>query len=66
MTGALPIDCIEEMWFSSLDDANATFASAGYLQAVRPIAQQIFSAEGCQSFLAEELVFFDGGRPVAP
>lgn len=66
MTGALPIDCIEEMWFSSHDEASAAFASDGYLQAARPLAQQVFSAEGCQSFLAEELVFFDGGRPVAP
>ncbi len=66
MTGALPIDCIEEMWFSSYADAFAAFASDGYFQAVRPIAQQLFSAEGCQSFLAEELVFFDAGRPVAP
>ena len=66
MTGALPIDCIEEMWFGSDAEASATFASDGYLQAVRPIAQQAFSAEGCQSFLAEELVFFDRGRPVAP
>lgn len=66
MTGALPIDCIEEMWFSSHDEASAVFASDGYLQAARPLAQQVFSAEGCQSFLAEELVFFDGGRPVAP
>lgn len=66
MTGALPIDCIEEMWFGSSAEARAAFASDGYRQAVRPIAEQIFSAEGCQSFLAEELVFFDCGRPVAP
>lgn len=65
-TGALPIDCIDEMWFGSYADAFAAFASDGYLQAVRPIAQKIFSAQGCQSFMAEELVFFDGGQPVAP
>lgn len=66
MTGALPVDCIDEMWFSSSAQASAAFASQGYLQVVRPIARQVFSAEGCQSFFAEELVFFDGGRPVAP
>ncbi len=65
-TGALPIDCLDEMWFGSYADAFAAFASDGYLQAVRAIAEKIFSAEGCQSFMAEELVFFDGGGPVAP
>ena len=66
MTGALPIDCIEVMWFGSSAEANAAFASDGYLQTVRPIAQQLIAGESCQSFVAEELVFFDGGRPVAP
>lgn len=66
MTGALPIDCIEEIWFSSYAEANAAFSSEGYVQAVRPLAQQVFCAQGWQSFLAEELVFFDRGRPVAP
>ena len=66
MTGALPIDCIDEMWFDSPAQARAAFGSDGYLKAVAPIAQQVFSEPGCQSFLAEELVFFDGGRPVMP
>lgn len=61
---ALPIDCIEEIWFDSDAEAMAAFSCLAYTQGIRPIAQQVFCADGCQSFLAEEHVFFDRGRPV--
>lgn len=62
---ALPIDCIEEIWFDSREQALAAFSSDGHARRVAPAAQRVFSPDGWQSFFAEELVFFDQGRPVA-
>lgn len=62
---ALPIDCIEEIWFDSRADAFAACASEGFLWRVYPLARRLFDARGWQSFMAEERVYFDRGRPVA-
>lgn len=63
-TGALAIDCVEEIWFTSKAEAMAAFSCRAYTQRIRPIAQRVFCADSWQSFLAEERVFFDRGRPV--
>lgn len=62
---ALPIDCVEEIWFDSREEMKAAFASPGYAQRIQPIAQRLFAAGSRRSFLAEELVFFTT-RPGAP
>jgi uncharacterized protein (TIGR02118 family) len=62
---SLPVDCIEQFWFDSNIDMREEFASEAYHRRIRPIADRLFSSANRQSFQAEELVFFDAGRPVA-
>ena len=60
---ALPVDCIEEIWFDSVIEREAAFDSAGYARGSRSVAERLFSGNHRSSFLAEELVFFERGRP---
>ena len=62
---ALAIDLVEEMWFASPSALHAAFASADYRQHVAPVAERLFAAEGRQSFVAHEAMFFDG-VPLTP
>ena len=61
---ALSVDCIEEIWFASSADMTAAFTCAEYAQAIAPRAARLFAASRRSSFLAEEHVFVDQGRPV--
>jgi uncharacterized protein (TIGR02118 family) len=59
---ALPIDCIEEIWFSSEDDIGRAFDAIASTGAVQRFTTTLF-AEDRSSFQAEEFVFFDEGEP---
>jgi hypothetical protein len=60
-TQALTVDCVHELWFDSLDDLHKCFED--------PAVQRLFeeatgqTGSGTSSFVAEEIVFFDG-RPL--
>jgi uncharacterized protein (TIGR02118 family) len=56
-------DCNEQFWFDSDIDMRDEFAAEAYHRRIRPIAARLFSSANRRSFQAEELVFFDAGRP---
>ena len=57
---ALAVDVIEEMWFASAAALHAAFASDDHARHMAPMAARLFAADGRQSFLAHEAMFFDG------
>jgi uncharacterized protein (TIGR02118 family) len=60
----LPVDCIEQFWFDSDIDMRDAFGCEAYQRQIQPIADRLFSNAKRVSFQADELVFFDAGRPV--
>ena len=62
---ALKMDCVEEFWFDTSDDASAFFAALASSDEVRAVASGLIDTRSLISFQAEELVFFDDGRPTA-
>ena len=61
--GAGAIDCIEELWFESEADLADAFSCAGYREHLVPVMRDLYAAADLVSFRAEEIVFFDLGRP---
>lgn len=60
--GAESIDCIEELWFETEAGLADAFSCAGYREHLAPVSRDLYAAD-LMSFRAEEIVFFDAGRP---
>lgn len=57
---AAGMDCIHEFWFDGVDDLNAAFTSPGYRRSIAPRLADMAATGGLSSFIARELVYFDG------
>lgn len=60
---AATIDAIQELWFSSEQDLQQAFAAPAYRDRIAPALDALFAPDRLSSFRAEEIVFFDAGRP---
>lgn len=69
LPGARPVegvavDCVQELWFDSIDDARCAFASDGYQLRIRPVMEKLLRGADDVSIFVDEEVFFDHGQAV--
>ena len=57
------IDCIEDVWFDQETNLVSLLSSPGFQTYVAPVWRDLYAPADLFSFRAEEIVFFDAGRP---